>query len=449
MKKTLSILLVLVMLLSLFVGCGKTEEAPAPAEKEETKTEEKAPEKEEEAEAPEASDAEKVVKVGAVYPLTGAIAAIGTNCRAAIMLAADIVNGEYDSDLLLARNAGLEGYGNAKVEVIFGDSQGEPVNGQSEAERLITQEGVCGIIGCYQSATAVTVSQACERAGVPFMCADAVANSLSESGYEYFFRSGIRDDAINYSYFNFLEELKGEGVAAETIALVYENTEWGTNAAKMQKQLAEEKGYTIVADISYAANSTDVTSEVQKLKAADPDILIQSSYVSDAILFTKTYKNLNWAPPVLLVPSGGFTTPEYLETVGEDGYYACCADVWSLELAATNPVISFVNDKLQEDYGVQLDGISARAFIGAITMFDAISRAGSDDPDAIAAALRETDIPADKLVATWGVKFNEVGDNTEAQMLFTQILDGEYKVIWPTASASTEKVLPIPEWSAR
>ena len=64
----------------------------------------------------------KVIKIGAVYPLTGNIASTGLDCRRGAELAVDIINGKYDLDLPLARTQGLPNLKGAQVEVIFGET---------------------------------------------------------------------------------------------------------------------------------------------------------------------------------------------------------------------------------------------------------------------------------------------------------------------------------------
>src|SRR5882757_5011895 len=112
------------------------------------------------------------VVIGILYPFSGASAQMGVDAQKAYEAALDIINNKYDFDLPLARTEGLPGLGGAKVKLVFADHQGDPQKGRAEAERLITQEKVCALIGTYQSAVAVTVSQTAERYGVPFMSAD-------------------------------------------------------------------------------------------------------------------------------------------------------------------------------------------------------------------------------------------------------------------------------------
>src|ERR1700761_3832628 len=136
--------------------------------------------------APIAARAETEVKIGIIYPFSGASAQIGVDAQRAFETAAEIINNNYDFDLPLAKGAGLPGLGRAKIQLIFADHQSDPQKGRAEAERLITQEKVCAIIGTYQSAVAVTVSQICERYQIPFLSAENSSPSLHRRGLKYF-----------------------------------------------------------------------------------------------------------------------------------------------------------------------------------------------------------------------------------------------------------------------
>ena len=68
------------------------------------------------------------------------------------------------------------------------------------------------------------------------------------------------------------------------------STEFGSNVGKAEKKYAEQFGYKVVADVTYAANATDVTSEVGIIMNSKPDVLMHASYITDAILFTKLLK---------------------------------------------------------------------------------------------------------------------------------------------------------------
>ncbi|HHV93764.1 MAG TPA: ABC transporter substrate-binding protein, partial [Firmicutes bacterium] len=326
--------------------------------------------------------AAETIKIGAIYPLTGAVATTGADCRTGVELAVDIINGVYDLDFPFAREAGLPNLGGAKIEVIFADTRGDPTQGMAETERLITEEGVVAVIGGYQSGVVKTASMASERLQVPYVLSDATSPALTERGFEWFFRV-IPHDGIQAK--NALEMVKDieakEGVKLSRIAILWENTEWGANVAKAMREWMDEYGFTMVADVPYTYRATDVTSEVLKLKAANPDVVIHAAYVSDAILFTQTFKALDFTPK-MFIGMAGYLDPSYLTTVGKDGEYFFVRAVYGLDLAARKPIVAKINELYKQKYGRDMSPNAARSFTAPFVVADAINRAGSADPAA-------------------------------------------------------------------
>ena len=117
--------------------------------------------------------APKTIKIGGLYPLTGNLASTGLDCKRGVEMAVEIINGKYDLNLPMAKTEGLPNLGGAKIEVVWADTKGEPKNGQAEAERVVTQDGVVGVIGAYQSSVTKTASQATERLRIPYVCSDS------------------------------------------------------------------------------------------------------------------------------------------------------------------------------------------------------------------------------------------------------------------------------------
>jgi branched-chain amino acid transport system substrate-binding protein len=395
--------------------------------------------------------AEEKLKVGIVYPLTGALEATGKDLKNGILLAIDTINNEYDLGLLLARSKGIPSLRGRKIEVVFGDSQGDPDTGASEVEKLITQEKVAAIIGCYQSAVTKAASAVAERHKIPYLTACSTAPVLSDRGFKWFFRVTPDANLFARNSFVFLEDLKQKrGIEIQTIAIVHENTEWGTSMAEAEVKYAREYGYEIAEIIPYLAKATDVTGEVERLKAANPDVVLQASYISDAILTVKTYKEMDFSPKAVLADAVGFTAPAFLEALGKDGNYFLTREVWSLDLTEKNPLIKQVNDMFRSRFGTNMSGDSSRSLTAMLVLANAIDRAGSIEPLAAQKALLETDIPAGQLVMTWdGVRFDEKHDNVLGRSIICQILDQEYRTVWPFHVASEEIVWPVPMWRER
>ena len=280
----------------------------------------------------------QVIRIGAVYPLTGNIASTGLDCKRGAELAVDIINGKYDLSLPLAKTEGLPNLHGARLELVFADTKGDPRNGMSEAERLVNQEKVVAMIGAYQSSVTKTASQTTERLKVPYVCSDSSSPTLTERGFKYFFRVSPHDGTFARDQFQFLKDMeKKTGQKINTIALLYENTEFGANVGKEAQKYAKEFGYKVVADISYAANATDVTSEVGTLIRANPDVLMHASYITDAILFTKTFKEMNFSPKGITT-FAGYIEPGYLPAVRADGNYIIVRSTFALDLGKQKPL---------------------------------------------------------------------------------------------------------------
>src|SRR5262249_10739205 len=214
------------------------------------------------------------VVIGVTYPFSGANAQIGVDSQKAFETAAEVINKSYDFDLPLAKGEGLPGLGGAKIKLIFADHQGDPQKGRAETERLITQEKAVAVVGAFHSSVSATASVACERYGVPYIAADSSSPSLHTRGLKFFFRPAAHDEMFTAAMFDFLDAQRKAGKKVDTLGLFFEDTIFGTDSSNVQRKLAAARGYKIVADIKYKANSPSLSAEVQQLKSANPDVLM-------------------------------------------------------------------------------------------------------------------------------------------------------------------------------
>src|SRR6202795_975618 len=266
-----------------------------------------------------ASAQDKTVKIGAIYPLSGNAASAGVHGKAAIETALDIINNAHPElgNLPLAKNAGLAGLGGAKVEVVFADNQGSPAVGQNQALRLITEEKVVALSGAYQSGITLTASAIAEKYGIPFVNGESVAANLTERGFKWFFRTTPVASNLAKIYLDFLKDMKAGGVKTDGVAIVHENTEYGTSVASVISSVFKDNGLNVALDMPYSANTTDVQSQVLQLKEKKPDVVIMVSYTSDAILYAKTMQSLDYKPPMMIADNSGFSDPSFIKAVGK------------------------------------------------------------------------------------------------------------------------------------
>ena len=384
------------------------------------------------------------VVIGATYPLSGSGAQVGVDAQRAFETAVDIINNDQDFDLPLAKGLGLPGLGGAKIRIVYADTQGDPQKGRAEAERLITQEKVCAILGSYQSAVAVTISQICERYQTPFLSADNSSPSLHRRGLKYYFRASPHDEMFSAGMFDFLDAMKKKGAKADTLALFHEDTIFGTDSANAQTKLAAERGYKIVSDIKYRANSPSLSAEVQQLKAANADVLMPSSYTTDGILLVKTMAELGYKPKAIVAQAAGFSEKALYDAVGDKLEGAITRGSFSLDLAAKRPMVGKINDLFKAKSGKDLNDNTSRQFMAMIVIADAINRAKSTDGEKIRDAMAATDIPGEQTIMPWKrVQFDDMGQNNDADPVLLQYVGGKFVTIFPSQAAVAEAIWPM------
>lgn len=401
------------------------------------------------------------VSIGLLYPLTGKMAPAGTDLVRGIELATEIVNNAFpDLELPLAATEGLPNLGGAKIKLFVEDHEASPEKALSSAERLINERKVSALIGAHLSSCTATASQVAERYKVPMINAASSSPTLTERGLKWFFRPSPHDETFVESYFLFLNDVqKKTGKPIKRIALVCEDTLFGSDVVRLTKKYAQKHGYEIileilttpgeiVLEILTTPRTNELTTEVQKIKAAKPDVLMSATYVSDQILYMRTAKEMDLNVDGLLATTGWIDNSIILPTLKEDGDHVICRDVWALDLAAKKPLIAKVNEMYKERHGVNMNGNIARAFQAAYVLYMAINNAGSADPAKIRDALAQIDIEEKDLIVPWKrVKFNEKGQNDYGTSIIVQTLNNSFYTVWPFEYAAKELVWPRPHWS--
>ena len=396
--------------------------------------------------------AQDEVVIGVIYPLSGPVAQAGIDAVAALNTAVEIINNESNLNVPLARGKGLPNLGGAKIRIVVADHQGKPDIGQGEAERMITQEGVHAMYGAYYSSVTAAGSQVAERNQIPWVNGESTSPKLTTRGFKWFFRTTPHDGEFTQLMFEFMNEFKKKlGKELKTVSIFHEDTLWGTDSGSVQNKMAKENGYKVLQKIAYRAKSTSLTPSVQILKAADADVFLPSSYTSDAMLFMRTAKELDFNPKLLVAQNAGYTDPTFVSTLGNDAEGVITRSPFNTDLAKTIPLINEVNAAFKKHSdGRDLSDVPVRAFTGFMVLADAINRAGSTDPEKIRKALTETNMPSDQLIVPWkGIKFGPDGQNQLVRGILMQVQNGKYCTVYPFDLASCELVYPMPTWAEK
>ncbi len=175
-------------------------------------------------------------------------------------------------------------------------------------------------------------------------------------------------------------------------------------------------------------------------------MLIFISYTSDAILYTKTMKELNWKPGILIADNAGFNDPAFVKNMANQVEGLINRSAFSPGTPGSVPDL-FNKLYTKKTGGDELDYVSVRGLQAFMVLADALNRAGSTEPAKIQAALKATDLPATQMVAGYdGVKFDDKGQNVKAASVVTQMRGGKYLTIAPKERATTEVILPYKGW---
>ena len=381
------------------------------------------------------------VKIGVITPLSGPLSSIGTAAKRGAMLAAERINNE----------GGIKSLGGAKIKLLFGDDEAKPNIGMAEAERLIKQDKVDALIGAYTSSVSFPMTQVAERYKVPVVVPASAKDEITERGFKYTFR--LCDKASGYSKggLSFIEWLyETNNIPVKTIGLLYEDSGWGKAYTNSLKKHLQQSGseYEIVVDLPYSKETKDLRATILKLKAANPDVVVQVSYTIDAILAIKTMHELGYFPKALVTGGSGHTVPDFYKSVGELSEFIYVTEPFSPMLPVGE--VKARADEFEKKYDTPMDMYGAFFYTGLYIIADALERAGSVDKAKIRDALTKVNIEVGKKgnLFPYAATFDDQGQ-APATTSFCQWKSGIKEIVYPTATATAKPVIPAPDWKAR
>ena len=360
----------------------------------------------------------------------------------------DVINQKHeDLSLPFAAEEGLPNLGGAKIEFVTGE-QIDTQNAVRVADQLIQEEGVVGLFGHFTSTTTAAAMVSAEKNSVPLL-SEGTSMSLLNPGYDYWLRSFGGDDFYVESSLDFIDSVKEEKGGISTIALCSENSDFGTGIASLEKEKAEEHGYTVVENVFYDSSDRDVSSKVRLLKEADADVVMMSSYAADALAFMEEFKAQDYFPRMLLGQRGGFMSSGFGKTLGTDADTVLTTARWAdtLENDASRQIARL----FQEKTGSALIGDVLVDVWNGVLLAAAINQAGSTESEAIRAAFAEglSLDPALDPMAADGYIYGGTGENQNHACIIVQYKDVTLETVYPEDKAIADLAYPSVTWSER
>ncbi len=373
------------------------------------------------------------VKVGYLLPVTGPLAYEAGLALNGLTLAVDEINA----------SGGIKSLGGAKITMMPGDTQNKVELGNSEASRLIDQ-GAVAIIGTFSSLVAFSVRQVTEKNRTPFLLLACVADNLTEGGLKYTFRmqpngKGMATLTVN----NMFEMAKDANVPIKRVAMMHEDGNFGTTMGNHVEAFSKTMGYELVQRIPYNLRSPDLTSELAKVKAARPDLLIISGYYGDSKIIAETAAKLRIGVSALVgLANAAYSNPKFIAENRELTEHLFDGNYWYNPQSARARAVF---DAYQKKFGSTMANHGVQGYQVTFVLKDALERAASTDRDKIRDAIAKTNL-SDQILTQDAIRFDDTGEGINATPALIQVQNGKPVVVGPARFAEAKPVFPVPKW---
>lgn len=367
--------------------------------------------------APRIARAADTVNIGALYPVTGSLAQIGEGCVAASKLAVEMIN----------EAGGIKALGGAKVNLIVSDVQSDTTVTRTETDRLISGNRISAIHGCFASALTLIASEVAERAKVPILTGSS-SDQLNKN-HRFTFTPFARASQFAQTQLQMSKLVSDK----PRIAVIFENTAFGTSTSNGLREGAAAEGAEIVLFEPYSSGFADASPLINKVKASGANALISVSYLNDLILIIRTIKQVGLTIAIN-GGSGGFVIPDFYKNVGALAQGLQGVAHWNHDIS---PDAQTVNAEFKKRTGAFLfeyaGGVVAQTYLIAAAM----EMAKSADPQKIREALTMLDVTTGYAAMCPGgrVKFGPDGKNIYAHPVGVQWQDGDLVSVFPAADA--------------
>jgi len=365
------------------------------------------------------------VKVGIVLPLTGSQAEFGEIEKKSFDLALKEINA----------SGGINGI---KLELVIKDDTGRSEVGRFVVEKLIKKDKVVMIGGGFSSSVTYAVAGVCQQNKMPFLVNTGSADTITTSGWDFIYR--LNPPVSHYA--DAVTTLLAKKVKPKTVAILHENSQFGTKGAKSFEKICRKTGYKVVLKEGYEHGGIGYKPILIQVKQLNPDIVYMVSNIMDASLIMKQAKELKLTPKMFIGGAGGFTLPEFMQNAGIASEKVISTTLWNQVLPFPGAMDYY--KKFETKYNKSTMYYGAEAYSACYVIADVLKRTTSFTNTDIKQALSETDM----MTAFGPVKFTNWGNmknQNRATAYVVQWIDGKLEVVWPTDHATKTFVYPV-DW---
>ncbi|MEN2975266.1 MAG: ABC transporter substrate-binding protein [Candidatus Caldarchaeales archaeon] len=382
------------------------------------------------------------VKVGLVEPLTGAYAVFGNEAKMAAEMIVEQINAQ----------GGIKNLGGAKIRLIVEDSKSTADGARLAAEKLVSVDRVNVIIGAFISAHTLTMLDVTEPNKVIVM-ADALVDYLTARGFKYIVRLPPKASVHGATAVDFVVSLmKQKGEKLTRPVLVHFDGLFGEVTGDGIYQRLRDLGIKLVDRIKYPTDITDMAPIIERIRAADPDVVFVVPYFADSVLFAKAVKTLGLKVKFIAAAGGtGLADPDSIKAAGD------AVEIMTNTYSYDPFLPTEYNKKLVEDFKKRYGKLPTEAagiiFYTLWTLKEALELSGQKYPqdplsgDNLMSCLMELDLksgPAAETYPTGRIKLLPNGDNMYAGAVVLQVQGGKPVLVYPFEKAQASVIYPRP-----
>jgi len=323
------------------------------------------------------------------------------------------------------------------IKLVFANDGGNKKMGIQAVKKLVNTDKVVMLVGGYSSSNTLYMAQTAERLDIPFLVCTAADDRVTQRKKINIFR--LNPPAAEYT--RGLEELLTQKIKPASMAIVYENSPYGTGGAMQMMWFCRENDIELKAIIPYhkeRAGSEYFKRLLQPLKINVPDAIYMVSYMKDAVALVRQIR-AEKIRSLLCGGAGGFTHPDFIRLAGPASQHLLTATLW------TDDQQDDLARQYAESYRVKFnqkpDYHGAEAYSALLVAADALKRSKSLRPRHIRQALEKVDIktPFGKVVFKTHGKYDR--QNSQATLVL-QVVENQYRCVWPEKVSVAELFLP-------
>ena len=377
----------------------------------------------------------QVLKIAVLLPRSGYLAAAGQSCHRGALLAPKV----------------LADYGH-KVELIHVDIESNPDLSRTQAERVINEGANC-IVGAFDSACTLAIAQVCEQRQVPLVVHIGAAPQLTEQGYKFLVRNFPTGGMLLANGLGLIKDLLAATKAEpKTAAFLHANDNFGTAQRQAMDKMfpAANLPFRLLESIAYDPKAQDLSVEVTKVRAANPDLLLVVTRAADAIKLVRDMVRQHFQPMAMISPgSPGLYDQEFFQALGPLADYHIYNIPWANPKSPMTQALAAAFQTEQPNFRFELECFNVGfTFEGLLIGCDAFKRARTTNGPELMKALRETNI-AEHAMIGGPIRFDDKGQNTGIPSACLQNRNRTPTVTLPAEAAAMLPVMPMPPWQGR